>query len=50
MVHPNIYPMDKLLKCMKRRDLQIQNDRISMTQDNSKISERSPSKDPVLIE
>lgn len=33
--HPNIYPMDKLPKQVKEPVLQIQNYRISMTQDNT---------------
>jgi hypothetical protein len=42
LVHPNIYPINKLLEIMKRLW-------ISMTQGN-KMFERSPSKVPVLIE
>ena len=47
LVHPNIYPIIDLLECMKGLVLQIQNYRISMTQGNSRISERRPSEVPV---
>ena len=50
LAHPNIYPINELLECMKGLVLQIQNYRISMTQGNNRISERSPSEVPVLIE
>ena len=49
LAHPNIYPMDELPECIKRLVLQIQNYRVSMTQGNNKISERSPSEVSVLI-
>jgi hypothetical protein len=45
----NFCPIDDLLERMQVRVLQIQNYRISMMQGN-KISKRSPSEDPVLIE
>ena len=47
--HPSIYPIYELLECMKGLDLQIQSCRISMTQGNSRISERSLTEDPVLL-
>ena len=50
MVQANIYPTNELLECMKGLVLQIQNYRISMTQGNNRISKRSPSEVPVLIE
>ena len=49
MAHPNIYPIYELLECVKVPVLQIQNYRISMTQGNDRISERSPSEVPVLM-
>jgi hypothetical protein len=42
--------MDELLECMKGLVLQIQNYRISMTQGNNKVFERSPSEVSVLME
>jgi hypothetical protein len=45
--HPNIYPICELLECVKGVVLQIQSCRISMTQANKGISERSPCEDPV---
>ena len=42
MAYPNIYP---IMECMKKPVLQIQNYRISMTQGNNRISEKSPSED-----
>ena len=50
LTHPNIDPIDELLECMKGLFLQIQNYRISRTQGNNSISERSPSEDSVLIQ
>jgi hypothetical protein len=50
MAQPNIYPINELLEYMKGPVLQIQNHRISMTQGNNRISQRSPSGIPVLIE
>lgn len=47
--HPNIHPICELLEQVKGPILQVQRHRSSMTQGNNKISERSPSKDPVLI-
>ena len=49
MVHPNIYPIHELLEHLKGLVLQIPSYRISMTQDNNRLSVRSPSEDPVLI-
>jgi hypothetical protein len=40
---PSIYPIDKLLECMRGLVLQIQSFRISTTQGNKRISEGSPS-------
>ena len=48
--HPNIYPIYELLVHMKGPFLQIQNYRISMTQGNNKVFERSPSEVSVLME
>ena len=50
MAHPNIYPTDELLECTKEAVLQFQNYRISMTQGNNRISERSLIEISVLIE
>jgi hypothetical protein len=51
LAHPNNYHIDELLECMKGlQDLQIQNCRISMIQGTNRISQRSPSEDPVLVE
>ena len=47
--HPNIYPIYELLESVKDPVLQSQSCRISMTQGNNRISERSPSEDPVWI-
>ena len=47
---PNIWLIKELLGFMKGPILQIQNYRISMTQSKNKISKRSFSEDPVLIE
>lgn len=49
LVHPNIYPTDELLEQMKQQVLQIQSYRLSMTQDNHRLSERSPCEDPGTI-
>ena len=49
MTHPNIYPIDELLECIKGLVLQIQNYRISMTQSKNRLAERSPTEIPVLI-
>ena len=38
---PNIYPTDKLLKCMKGSVLQIQTYRFPMTRGNNKVFNRS---------
>ena len=48
LFHPNIYSIYELLEHVKGPVLQIQSCRISMTQGNNRISERSPNKDPVL--
>jgi hypothetical protein len=50
LAHPNIYPIDELLECMKELVLQIKNYRISMTQGDNRLSKRSPSKDSVSEE
>lgn len=50
MAYPKAYPIDELLKYMKGLVLQIQNYRISMTQGDNRLSNRSPSEVPVLIE
>ena len=50
LTHPNIYSIYELLEHVKGPVLQIQSCRISMTQGNNRISERSPSEVPVLIE
>lgn len=49
MTHPNIYPIAEVLECMKGPFPQIQNNTVSMTQGNKRLSERDPSEDPVLI-
>jgi hypothetical protein len=49
LAHPNIYPIDELLKYMKGPVPQIQNYRMSMTQGNNRISEKSPGEVLVLI-
>jgi hypothetical protein len=49
LVPLNIYPIYELLECVKGQALQIQSCRISMTQSNNRMSEKSPSEDPVLI-
>ncbi|KAL6035433.1 hypothetical protein STEG23_001178 [Scotinomys teguina] len=41
IAHPNIYPIYDLLECVKGLFLWNNNHRISMTQGNSRISERS---------
>ena len=46
---PSIYPRYELLEHMKGLVLQNQSYRISTTQGNNRISERSPREDPVLI-
>jgi hypothetical protein len=45
-----LYPIAELLECTKGLVLQIQNYRISMTQGNNRISERSLIEISVLIE
>jgi hypothetical protein len=49
LARPNIYPIYEHLMHMKGLVLQIQSFRISMTQDNNRIMERSLSEDPSLI-
>lgn len=50
LAHPNsTASINELLKCVKQPVLQIQKDRISMTQGIIQILERSPSEVPVLI-
>ena len=47
---PNIYPMHKLLDCMKEPILHMKNYRIFMAQGSNRMSERSPREDPALTE
>jgi hypothetical protein len=42
LAHPSIYPIYDQLEHVKGWVLQIQSCRISMTQDNNRISDRSP--------
>jgi hypothetical protein len=49
LAHPNIYPIEELWEDVKVLVLEIQTYRISMTQGNGRISERSPSEVPLLI-
>lgn len=49
LVHPSIHPVNKLLDCVKGLVLQIQSYKIAIIQGNNMVSERSPSKAPVLI-
>ena len=49
MAHLNIDQIDELLEGMEGPGLQIQNYRISMTQGNNRISERSPNEVTILI-
>ena len=49
LANPNIYPIDELLKHMKGPVLPIKSFRISTTQGNNRISERSLGEDPELI-
>jgi hypothetical protein len=49
LAHFNIYPIYELLEEVEGPSLQIQSCRISMTQGNSRISEKISSEDPVLI-
>jgi hypothetical protein len=44
LANANIYPIDELLEYMKGWVRQIQSYRISMTQGNNSVFERSPSK------
>ena len=48
--HLQIYIICKGLGCMKWPALLIQSGRISMTQGNKRITGRSPSEDPILME
>lgn len=50
LAYPIIYPINELLKGNKMPVLQIQNYRLSKTKENNRISKRSPSEIPVLIE
>ena len=43
LVHPNIHLIYELLEHVRRADLQIQSCKISVEQDNIRISKRSPS-------
>jgi hypothetical protein len=45
---PVIYSICELLECVKGLVLQNQSYKIFLTQGNSRISQRSPSEDPVL--
>jgi hypothetical protein len=49
LVHPNISLIYELLELMKGPMLQIQSCKISMTQDNNRIINRSSGEDPVLM-
>jgi hypothetical protein len=49
LVHPNIYSIYELLEHVKGPVLKNQSCRISVTQGNNRISERSLSEDPALI-
>ncbi|KAL6038533.1 hypothetical protein STEG23_000619, partial [Scotinomys teguina] len=49
LVHPNNHLIYELLKHVKGMDLQIPNSRISMTQDNNRISKKSPRESPLLM-
>jgi hypothetical protein len=49
LAHPNVHLICELLERAKGPVLQIQSFRNSMTQGNSRISERSPGEDPVLM-
>ena len=49
LAYPNIYSICEFLKCMKGLALEIQSCKISMTQGNNRISERSPGEEPVLM-
>ena len=46
LAHLNIHPVYELLELAKGLDLQAQSYRISMTQDNNRISKRNPSEGP----
>jgi len=48
LAHLSNYPIDELLEGMKGLVLQIQNWRISKTQDNNRISERCPREVTIL--
>ena len=48
MAHTNTYLIYELLECVKGPVRQILTYRISMTQGNNRISERSPSEVPAL--
>ena len=43
LAHPNIHFIYESLEHVEGTNLQIQNSRISMTQDNNRISKRNPS-------
>ena len=47
--YPSIYPIYELMEHVKRQGQQIQSYRISMTQGNNRIYQRSPNKNPVWI-
>lgn len=43
MTHPNTHPINELLELMKELVLQIQNYSVPMTEDNNRISKKTPS-------
>ena len=49
LAHPNIYPIYELLEQVKGQIPQLLSCRNSVTQGHNRVSERSPSEDPVLI-
>lgn len=49
LTNPIIYPSYELLEQVNGSVLLFQSCRISMTQGNNRISERSPREDPVLM-
>ena len=49
LAHPKIHIICELLEPVKGSILQIQSCRISMTQDNDKITGRSPGEAPTLM-
>lgn len=49
VAHPNIYPTCELLELVKGPVLQNQSCGVSLTQGNSRISEKSSGEDPVWM-